>query len=58
MDQIKNILVASVLVQASWFLVMVLVDLSTIALATVSSFPAQVLSDNSTLMQTMKGEMV
>jgi hypothetical protein len=37
---------------------MVLVDLSTIALATVSSFPAQVLSDNSTLMQTMKGEMV
>ena len=58
MEQIKNILVASVLVQASWFLVMVLVDLSTIALATVSSFPAQVLSDNSDLMKTMKGEMV
>lgn len=37
---------ASVLVQASRFLVMVLVDISTIALATVSSFPSQVLTNS------------
>ena len=47
MKTIKELLVASVLVQASWFLVMVVVDISTIALATVSSFPSQVLSNSS-----------
>lgn len=44
LNKIKDLLVASVLVQASWFLVMVLVDLSTILLATVSSFPAQIMN--------------
>lgn len=48
---IKELLVASVLVQASWFLVMVIVDISTIALATVSSFPSQVLANSSYMQQ-------
>lgn len=56
--KIKDILVASVLVQVSWFMVMVLVDLSTIVLATVSSFPSQVMSIDSKLTETFKSEMV
>ena len=43
-SKLKDLLIASVLVQASWFLVMVLVDLSTILLATVSSLPAQIIN--------------
>lgn len=43
---IKDMLVAGVLVQMSWFLVMVLVDVSTIAFATVSSFPSQVVESS------------
>jgi len=57
-SKIKDILVASVLVQVSWFMVMVLVDLSTIALATVSSFPSQVMSVDSELTKTFKSEIV
>ena len=57
-SKIKDILVASVLVQVSWFMVMVLVDLSTIALATVSSFPSQVMSVDSELTETFKSEIV
>ena len=57
-DNIKNILVSSVLIQASWFMVMVLVDLSTIGLATVSSFPAQVMVATPDVLTTMKQQMV
>ena len=56
-DTIKQILFASVLVQASWFFVMVLVDLSTIGLATVSSFPAQVMVSSPDMMETMKQQI-
>ena len=45
-ETLKQILFASVLVQASWFLVMAIVDLSTIALATVTSFPSQVIASS------------
>jgi len=54
---IKDILVASIFIQASWFLVMVVVDLSTIGVATVSSFPAQVMVSSPDIMQTMKEQM-
>ena len=57
-DKIKDILVASVLVQVSWFMVMVLVDLSTIALATVSSFPSQIMSVDTKLTETFKAEIM
>lgn len=43
---IKELLISSVLIQASWFLVMVTVDLSTIGLATISSFPSQVIANS------------
>ena len=56
--KVKDILVASVLVQISRFMVMVLVDLSTIGLATVSSFSSQVLSADSKMLETFKSEMV
>lgn len=50
-SMIKNMLISSVLIQASWFLVMVLVDLSTILFATVASFPSQVIADSTMLQQ-------
>ena len=55
--KLKDILVASVLVQASRFIVMVLFDLSTIALATVSSFPSQVLATTPKMMENFKAEI-
>ena len=51
---ITQILWASVLIQASWFLMMALVDLSTIWLATVSSFPSQVIASS----ESMKNHMI
>ncbi len=45
-EVIKQLLIASVFVQSSWFLMMAVVDLSTIGLATVSSFPSQVIANN------------
>ncbi len=45
-ETLKQILCASVLVQASWFLVMAVIDLSTIALATVTAFPSQVIASS------------
>lgn len=48
-ETLKQILFASVLVQASWFLVMAVVDLSTIALATVTAFPSQVIASSTKL---------
>lgn len=45
-ETLKQILFASVLVQASWFLVMAVIDLSTIALATVTAFPSQVIASS------------
>ncbi len=51
---ITQILWASVLIQASWFLMMALVDLSTIGLATVSSLPSQVISSS----ESIKNEMI
>ena len=46
---IVNLLVASVLVQMSRFLVMVIVDVSTILMATVSALPSQMIANNSSL---------
>lgn len=50
---ITQILWASVLIQASWFIMMALVDLSTIWLATVSSFPSQVISSSESIKNNM-----
>jgi hypothetical protein len=50
-------LVTSVLIQSSWFIVMALVDLSTIALATVSAFPSQVVSVSTELEKNMKTQI-
>lgn len=43
---IKELLISSIFIQASRFLVMATVDLSTIGLATVSSFPSQVIANS------------
>ena len=50
---LTQILWASVLIQASWFIMMALVDLSTIWLATVSSFPSQVISSSESIKNNM-----
>jgi hypothetical protein len=55
--QIKDFLLASVFIQASWFLVMVLFDLSTIILATVSSFPSQVIDSSSEVMTAVQQQV-
>jgi hypothetical protein len=51
---IKQSLVGGVLVQMSWFIVMVLVDLSTILIATVSSLPQQIVAQSQDLQVTIK----
>ncbi|MBQ9553897.1 hypothetical protein IJU97_02890 [bacterium] len=48
---IVNLLISSVLIQASWFLMMAVVDISTVALATVTSFPSQVVSASTEIKQ-------
>ena len=50
-DTVKKILIAWVLVQMSWFLVWVALDLSTVATALVWSLPAQIISSNSSDLQ-------
>lgn len=57
LSKIKELLLASVLIQASWFLVMVLVDFSTIGLATISSFPSQVIANHQPLQTTFIAEL-
>ena len=51
---IKQSLIGGVLVQMSWFIVMVLVDLSTILIATVSSLPQQIVAQSQDLQVTIK----
>ena len=51
---IKQSLVGGVLVQMSWFIVMFLVDLSTILIATVSSLPQQIVAQSQDLQVTIK----
>ena len=51
---IKKSLITGVLVQMSWFIVMVLVDLSTILIATVSSLPQQIVAQSQDLQVTIK----
>jgi len=46
-ELIKKTLIASVLVQLSWFIVMVAVDLSTILTYSVWALPTTVLSESS-----------
>lgn len=41
LDTIKNTLIAGILIQMSWFLVWVALDISTICTAAIGSFPAQ-----------------
>lgn len=54
---IKNLLISFVLIQASWFLVMATVDISTIGLATISSLPSQVISDSQHLQNEFIAEL-
>lgn len=54
---IKDLLITSVLIQASWFLVMATIDISTISLATISSLPSQVISDSQHLQNEFITEM-
>ena len=63
-DIIKNlknvllrILVAWVWIQASWFLTSLFIDLSTITLAAVGSFPSQIISENETVNEGIKVSM-
>jgi len=44
LDTIKNTLIAGILIQMSWFLVWVALDISTICTAAIGSFPAQFLT--------------
>ena len=54
-DTIKNLLIAGVLVQMSWFLVWAAFDLSAVATAAVGSIPSQIISnDTSNLQRNMK----
>lgn len=46
-NTVKNVLIAGILVQMSWFLVGVTLDLSTVATAVVWSIPSQIISNNS-----------
>jgi len=50
---IREVLIASVLVQLSWFLVMIVIDLSTITVSAVASFPAQVISSSESVQKPM-----
>lgn len=50
---IKEVLIASVLVQLSRFLVMIVIDLSTITVSAVASFPAQVISSSESVQKPM-----
>lgn len=54
---IKDLLITSVLIQASWFLVMATIDISTISLATISSLPSQVISDSQHLQNEFIAEL-
>lgn len=54
---IKKLLISSVLIQASRFLVMATVDISTIGLATISSFPSQVISNSQHLQNELISEL-
>lgn len=51
---IKQSLIGGVLIQMSWFIVMILVDLSTILTATVASLPQQVVAQSQNLQTTLK----
>lgn len=54
---IKNSLIAGVLIQASWFIVMVIVDISSILFATASSLPSQVVANNSYLQKSLEASL-
>ena len=63
-DVLKNlksvllrILVAWVWIQASWFLTSLFIDLSTITLAAVGSFPSQILSENAAVSDGIRKSM-
>jgi len=54
---IKEILLASVFVQLSWFLVMIVIDLSTIAISAVASFPAQIIDSSESVQKPLIDEL-
>lgn len=50
-DTVQNVLIAWVLVQMSWFLMWMALDISTVATAMVWSIPSQIISNNSSSAQ-------
>jgi len=51
---ITKILIAGIGIQASWFLVAAILDISTIAVITVGTIPSQLISDNAHLAEGMR----
>lgn len=54
---IKEILLASIFVQLSWFLVMIVIDLSTIAISAVAAFPAQIIDSSESVQEPLIQEL-
>ncbi len=54
---IKRVLVAGVLIQMSWFLIGAMLDVSTILVSSIGTFPWQVLVKNSSFRQDLESEM-
>ena len=57
-DTVKKVLLAWVLVQMSWFLVGIALDLSTVATAVVWSIPSQIIANNSSDLQRNLNKMI
>lgn len=53
MSIIKDLLKSGVVIQLSWFAIMVLVDISTVLFALVSSFPSQVIGSDAVFSQAL-----
>ena len=53
MSIIKDLLKSGVVIQLSWFAIMVLVDISTVLFALVSSFPSQVIGSDTVFSQAL-----
>jgi hypothetical protein len=53
MSIIKDLLKSGIVIQLSWFAIMVLVDISTVLFALVSSFPSQVIGSDAVFSQAL-----
>lgn len=56
-EKIVSFLVAGVLIQASWFLLGAVIDLSTVATSAIGSFPASLIEDNSSFQGSLRQEL-